>query len=215
MTLVRRRGSAGEFHALPLPETVALEVWVFEVEHAALVVGSAQRVEEVVDVDACRNAAVEVVRRRSGGGAVLLEPGGIVWFDVIVPADRLRREGIGDDVAGSMVWLGQRVAAALTEVGVGDPAVHAGPMVTSRSSPLVCFAGIGPGEVLVDGSKLVGISQRRTRAGARYQCAVHIRWSPDRLAELLVARPRGLPEVATLPRATAAALPGAVAAALF
>ncbi|MGI9031600.1 MAG: lipoate--protein ligase family protein [Ilumatobacteraceae bacterium] len=206
-----RRGGAGEFHALALPETVALEVWVFEVERPALVVGSAQRVEEVVDVEACRAAGVEVVRRRSGGGAVLLEPGGIVWFDVIVPADRLRREGIGDDVAGSMVWLGKRVVAALTELGIGDPVVHAGPMVTSPSSALVCFAGIGPGEVLVDGSKLVGISQRRTRAGARYQCAVHTRWSPDRLAELLLARPSDLPDVATLPPAIGVALPGVVA----
>ena len=41
--------------------------------------------------------------------------------------------------------------------------------------PLVCFAGVGPGEVLAGGRKLVGISQRRTRAGARFQCAVHVR----------------------------------------
>ncbi|MGH9270953.1 MAG: lipoate--protein ligase family protein [Ilumatobacteraceae bacterium] len=190
---------------------MALEVWVFEVEHPALVVGSAQRVEEIVDVEACRRAGVEVVRRRSGGGVVLLEPGGIVWFDVIVPADRLRREGIGDDVARSMVWLGERVAGALVEAGVADPVVHGGPMVMSPWSSLVCFAGIGPGEVLVDGAKLVGISQRRTRAGARYQCAVHTRWSPDRLAELLLARPAELPAVATLPPALAVALPSAVA----
>lgn len=214
MTLVRRHGTAGEFHALALPETVALEVWVFEVERPALVVGSAQRVEEVADVEACRAAGVEVVRRRSGGGAVLLEPGGIVWFDVIVPADRLRREGIGDDVAGSMVWLGERVKAALGELGVSGGDVHVGPMATSPWSSLVCFAGVGPGEVLVDGAKLVGISQRRTRAGARYQCAVHSRWSPDRLADLLLARPTDLPGVATLPPAVAAALPSAVATAL-
>jgi len=32
---------------------------------------------------------------------------------------------------------------------------------------------------------VVGISQRRTRAGARFQCAVARRWEPDRLAGLL------------------------------
>ena len=82
--------------------------------------------------------------------------------------------------------------------------------------PLVCFAGIGAGEIVVDGRKLVGISQRRTRAGARFQCAVHSRWSPEALIALLAGDlPSGDPgPVATLPPDTAAALPGAVAAAL-
>ncbi len=207
----RRSGSAGEFHALALPEPVELEVWVFEVEHPALVVGSAQRVEQVVDVEACAAAGVEVVRRRSGGGAVLLEPGAITWFDVIVPAARLRDEGIGDDIARSMVWMGAHVAGALGELEVGAVTVHDGPMVASPWSAAVCFAGVGPGEVLLDGVKLVGISQRRTRAGARFQCAVHTRWSPDRLADLLRSRPGLLPPVAVVAPAVAAALPAALA----
>ena len=62
---------------------------MFEVDRPALVLGSTQRAE-VVDERACADAGVEVVRRRSGGGAVLLEPGAVVWFDVVVPADVLR-----------------------------------------------------------------------------------------------------------------------------
>ena len=140
---------------------MALEVWSFEVEQPAVVLGSAQS-DDVVDVVACRRAGVEVVRRRSGGGAVLLEPGAIVWFDVIVPAARLRAEGVGDDVSRSMVWLGAHVVAGLDALGLVGVSVHAGRMVTSRWSTLVCFAGLGPGEVVLDGHKLVGISQRRT-----------------------------------------------------
>ncbi len=189
---------------------MALEVWSFEVEQPAVVLGSAQS-DDVVDVVACRRAGVEVVRRRSGGGAVLLEPGAIVWFDVIVPAARLRAEGVGDDVSRSMVWLGAHVVAGLDALGLVGVSVHAGRMVTSRWSTLVCFAGLGPGEVVLDGDKLVGISQRRTRAGARFQCAVHARWSPGRLGELLLARPADLPPVATLPANIAAALPAEVA----
>ena len=148
MTPWRRSGSAGAFHALALPDPVELQVWVFDVERPALVVGSAQRVEEVVDVEACAAAGVEVVRRRSGGGAVLLEPGAITWFDVIVPSAQLRDEGIGDDVARSMVWMGEHVAVALGAVGAGAVTVHDGPMVAGPWSSDVCFAGIGPGEVL-------------------------------------------------------------------
>ena len=51
--------------------------------------------------------------------------------------------------------------------------------------PVVCFAGTGPGEVLVAGRKVVGISQRRTRAGARFQCSVPILWDGARHAALL------------------------------
>ena len=39
-----------------------------------------------VDLEACAGAGVEVVRRRSGGGAVLVEPGSVVWVDVLVAA---------------------------------------------------------------------------------------------------------------------------------
>ena len=36
-----------------------------------------------------------------------------------------------------------------------------------------------------DRRKLVGISQRRTRHAARFQCAAYTVWDPDPLAELL------------------------------
>lgn len=208
--IVGRRGSAGALHALAMPEPATLEVWVFEVERTALALGSGQSAE-VVDVTACRRDGVEVVRRRSGGGAVLVEPGAIVWFDVIVPATRLRAEGIGDDVGRSMVWMGERIAAALRAVGVAEPSVHRGRSASTPWSPLVCFAGVGPGEVLLEGRKLVGISQRRTRAGSRFQCAIHGLWSPQLLHDLLLARPSELPPVAILPAAVAAAVPAALA----
>jgi lipoate---protein ligase len=207
--LIRERGSASEFHGRPLPEPIRPEIWVFEVERPAVVLGSLQSVD-VLDEAACAAAGVEIARRRSGGGVVLLEPGRIVWFDVIVPAPRLHAVGVGDDVRGSMIWLGEQVATAVGELGIDRVDVHRGPPVGSRD---ICFAGIGPGEVVVDGRKLVGVSQRRTRAGSRFQCAVHLRWSPEELARLLAAPPPGeaLPPVATLTDEAAGELPAALA----
>lgn len=204
-------GSAAGFHGRSIGDRPAPEVWAFEVDRPALVLGSTQRAD-VVDDAACAAAGVEVVRRRSGGGAVLLEPGGAVWLDVVVPAEMRPT----DDVAASMVWVGEHVAAALATLGVDRVSAHRGGMTCSTWSPLVCFAGIGPGEVLRDGLKLVGISQRRTRAGSRFQCAAHIRWSPEALVPLLAAPlPDGpLPDVATLPPELASRLPAAVAASL-
>jgi lipoate---protein ligase len=213
--LLRWRGSAGEFHARPFPDPPSPQVWVFEVDRPAVVLGSTQPDDVVDAAAACAAAGVEVVRRRSGGGVVLLEPGGIVWFDVIVPAALLHGVGVGDDVAASMIWLGDHVVAALAELGVSGQ-VHRGRMVCSSWCPLVCFAGIGPGEVTLGGAKLVGISQRRTRAGSRFQCAVHTRWLPENLVRLL-AEPRPsvseLPPVAALADGVARALPETLASA--
>ncbi|HEX6476246.1 MAG TPA: hypothetical protein VF005_03150, partial [Acidimicrobiales bacterium] len=49
----------------------------------------------------------------------------------------------------------------------------------------VCFAGTGAGEVTVRGRKIVGIAQRRTRAGALFQCAALVEWDARRLLEVL------------------------------
>jgi lipoate---protein ligase len=208
-------GSATTFHGREIGDDPAPQVWVFDVAAPALVLGSKQRQGGIADEAACAAGGVEVVRRRSGGGAVLLEPGGVVWFDVVVPVAQLHAGGVGDDVAASMAWLGWHVATALADLGVAAD-VHRGAMSCSAWCPLICFAGIGPGEVLTGGLKLVGISQRRSRAGARFQCAVHTRWSPDALVGLLSADVpvAALPQVATLADDVAAALPARVAAAL-
>jgi len=208
-------GSATEFHRRDIGPEPAPAVWVFDVAAPALVLGSKQRDAAIADEPACAAAGVEVVRRRSGGGVVLLEPGAVVWFDVVVPTAALHADGVGDDVAASMMWLGWHVASALADLGVAAE-VHRDEMSCSAWCPLICFAGVGPGEVLVEGDKLVGISQRRSRGGARFQCAVHTRWSPGALVELLLddVPAAELPPVATLAPGVAAALPDAVAAAL-
>jgi lipoate-protein ligase A len=208
-------GTAGEFHGRDIGADPTPAVWVFDVTTPALVLGSKQRDAGIADEAACAAAGVEVVRRRSGGGAVLLEPGQIVWFDVVVPTAALHAAGVGDDVAASMTWLGWHAASALADLGV--PAeVHRGAMSCTAWCPLICFAGVGPGELLSDGAKLVGISQRRSRGGARFQCAVHTTWSPQAMIDLLTADVpvAALPPVATLPADVAAALPTAVAASL-
>ncbi len=181
----RATGSAAEFHAREVPSPAARAVWCFEPDAPALVLGSTQR-SESVDAEACARAGVAVVRRRSGGGAVLLVPGEVLWVDVVVPAgDSLW----SDDIGRAAHWLGDAWAAALAACGVTGAAVHRGPLVRAPWSDVVCFAGLGPGEVILDGRKVVGISQRRTRTAARFQCAAPQVWDPDGLVALL-APPR-------------------------
>ena len=191
-------GSAAEFHARPMPEPVDRRLWVLEVDRPALVLGSSQA-DVLVDLGRAAAAGVEVVRRRSGGGAVLLMPREVLWVDVLLPAGDPLWE---PDIGRSMWWLGEAWTRALRRVGSLGLAselraeVHRGPMVHTPWSSLACFAGVGPGEVVSGPTsagppsqwgprKLVGISQRRTRAGARFQCALYEDHDPAALPELL------------------------------
>jgi lipoate-protein ligase A len=146
----------------------------------SLVLGSAQR-DEVADAAVLRSLGVALVRRPSGGGAVVVEPGGQLWIEAWVPkGDPLWQ----DDVVAGAWWMGETWAAALRSLGLAA-AVHRGRATTGGWSGLVCFAGLGPGEVTVAGRKAVGLSQRRVRAGVRLQCLVLARWDPARLLRLL------------------------------
>jgi lipoate-protein ligase A len=143
----------------------------------ALVLGSTQPLET-----ARPGLDVAVVRRRTGGGAVWVAPGDPVWVDVVVPAGDPLWD---DDVARAFWWLGEAWAAAVRDLGLGSVEVHRGPMLRSPLSRLVCFAGVGAGEVLAGGRKVVGIAQRRTRQGALFQCAVPKVWDPAPLVDAL------------------------------
>ena len=163
----RRRGPAVELFDAKWPPRRT--VWVLEATEPAVVLGSTQP-------DSVLVPGTPAVRRRSGGGAVLVEPGGLVWVDIFVPAGDPLWEV---DVGRAFAWLGATWAAAL---GAGARP-HAGPLVTTPWSKLVCFAGLGPGEVTVERAKVVGMAQRRTQAGALFQCAALLEWRPERLLD--------------------------------
>lgn len=184
MTVVEtfRGGAAGAYHGLQLPERACAHVWRFAPAGPALVLGSTQT-ESLVEATRCVELGVEIVRRRSGGGAVLLAPGRTIWIDVLVPVGHpLWRTDIGE----SALWLGDAMAETIARFSGETYVVHRGAMERSPWSSLICFAGRGPGEVFDrTGSKVVGISQRRTRTWARFQCVVSRRWHPELLATLL------------------------------
>jgi lipoate-protein ligase A len=182
----RFRGSAAAFHGRELPPEPGRHLWWFEVDRPAVVLGSTQP-DATVDQAVCEQAGLQVVRRRSGGGAVLLLPDEVIWLDVIIDRSDPRWD---DDVGRAMWWIGEAWAQALAELGVGATAsnpveVHRGALVSTPWSRQVCFAGLGPGEVTLDGRKVVGISQRRTRGRARFQCAMYRRWRPEVLVGVL------------------------------
>jgi len=159
-----RRGSVAALHAIEPPTDRRRHVWIMRPDASALVLGSTQSDELARPVD-----GLDVVVRRSGGGAVLVGRDDTAWIDVFVPRDDPLWD---EDVNRSFFWLGETWALALATLGL-RATVHRGALERTTWSRLVCFAGVGPGEVLVEGRKVVGLSQRRTRGGAKFQCVLY------------------------------------------
>lgn len=165
----------------PLAAPVERSITVRRVNGPTVVLGSAQH-DTVVDAGRALTAGVAVVRRRSGGGAVWLDPSSITWLDITIPASDPFWE---PDVGRAFWWVGDAWSAALAAIGVGGARVHRGGLRSTPWSRTVCFASLGPGEVHQGDAKIVGIAQRRTRAGALFQCGVLHRWDPGPLLHVL------------------------------
>lgn len=175
-------GLCEEFHHRPFPEGGETVISLFTPQRDAIILGSTQE-RSLLNETACFLRDVEIVKRRSGGGLVLLSSDSTIWIDVEIPSDHsLWLNDVGD----SSLWLGEVFADVLSALGQENLELHRGALVKSNWSSLICFAGKGPGEVFgADGSKIVGISQRRTRDWARFQCAVSLKWRPELLLDLL------------------------------
>ena len=172
-------GTASDFHSKELPAERAL--WLCSTENPTLILGSTQDQSDVL-VDAAETSGIEIVRRRSGGGAVYVAPGESVWLDITISREDPLWQ---DDVSASMLWLGDVFVQALR------PWVHAetfrGTFHNGDVGRAVCFASAAPGEVFVGENKLVGISQRRNREGARFQCVLYRQWNPLIWSSLLTS----------------------------
>ena len=172
--LHKREGTAEELHHTVLP--IERGVWLLTPSRPSIVLGSSQK-EDDVDHSFCEANGIDVVRRRSGGGAVYVHPTESLWIDIIVP----RGDALwNDDIGKSMWWIGDWWVSLLASVGMSSALVHRGAFERNDWSDLVCFAGRGSGEVFPAGEntrgKLVGISQRRTRDYARFQCIAYFHW---------------------------------------
>jgi lipoate-protein ligase A len=166
-----------------IDERRALGVWSQPTE-AALVLGSGQR----PPVGWSPPAGLPLVRRGTGGGAVLCDPDYLMLDIALPPGHPL----ILDDVTESYRWLGERLVSALTRLGVHDLSLVA-PSALRRldeaareAGRIACFAGLGPYELLdAGGRKLVGLAQRRRRGGVLLQAAAYLAGERESLVDLL------------------------------
>jgi lipoate-protein ligase A len=199
-------GSAAEFHAMNPAPVRAL--WWCSVNSPAIILGSTQQ-ESDVDAPVAMQLGLDVVRRRSGGGAVYVHPTESVWIDITIPKDD---PFYVDDVSSSMLWLGDVFVEAMKPWTSAQ--TYRGVFDVGTDGRSVCFASTSPGEVFIGESKLVGISQRRGRDGARLQCVLYRSWQPALWTPALTSmdvRER----IASLPVATISADAADIVSAVF
>ncbi|HET6655109.1 MAG TPA: biotin/lipoate A/B protein ligase family protein [Gammaproteobacteria bacterium] len=89
-----------------------LRIW--EWDQSAVVIGSFQSVKNEVDTKAADRHGFEVVRRISGGGAMLMERGAIITYSLYAPAALVQ----GMSFADSYAFLDDWVLVALRSLGI-------------------------------------------------------------------------------------------------
>lgn len=147
----------------------------------ALVLGSAQP-----ETDAA--TTIDVVKRGTGGGAVLCDAGTLL-IDLAVPAGHLLAP---EDVTEAYRPVGEAIQTALIGMGLDCRTVtveEARTMDDARKAAArrACWAGLSPYElVLADGRKLVGLAQRRRRGAVLHQIAIPVTTPPAAVADHLV-----------------------------
>jgi lipoate-protein ligase A len=139
---------------------------------------------------------MESAVRDSGGGAVVVGPDMQIWLGVY------ERTADGDSnrpsISASLLSLGAQIQQGLRMIGAPAGEIVTRPTPRCLVSSLVCFAGASYGEILVDGRKIVGISQRRTRELVISHAMVLTEPSQDMLYELFDSKlsgERGLSQV--------------------
>ncbi len=120
-----------------------------------LSLGYFQKPGEVADLDFAGRAGVDLVRRPTGGGAILhhLE----LTLCLVLPAGHALLEG---SVPDSYLRLGRPVVEALR--GLGLEASFRGGGAGERHAAN-CFSGLACPDVVVGGRKIFGSAQRRRR----------------------------------------------------
>lgn len=162
------------------PPTLRFYSWL----PPTLSLGYAQDRERVVDLDACRKLGIAVLRRVTGGRAVLHDRE--LTYSVAVPA--------GTPLFGSGLEAAYRAVAAGLLAGLRRLGVEAS--AAQRDRPAArrqhqgCFAAPSRHEIVAGGRKLAGSAQRRVEGAFLQHGSILLRGHGEQLG--LILRPEAV-----------------------
>jgi len=168
------------------PPTLRLYSW----RPATLSLGKSQRFEDGCDPDYLREQGIGLVRRPTGGQAVLHE-----YERTYAVVGRLDRAPFDAGVLACYEAISAALRRALSSFGfeIGT-ASHQPPRPLREKNP-VCFAEPSAHELLVDEKKIVGSAQLRRRQAFLQHGSILLRADPTRLQRAIGVAPQPTPMV--------------------
>jgi lipoate-protein ligase A len=156
------------------PPTLRFFAW----RPATISLGYGQPLDHRIDVAAATALGIGLVRRPTGGSAILHEgPDLELTYSVVARAGDF--DGAAD-LLETYRWIGAALAAGINRIGVPVEMVPVQPS-DPTAMPTFCFARTGSYELEIAGLKVVGSAQRRQGAGFLQHGAVMLGAAPDRL----------------------------------
>ncbi len=173
------------------PPTLRFFAW----SPSTVSLGYGQRLAGGIDHDAIRRLGLGLVRRPTGGSAILHEgPELELTYSVVAGAADFPG---ADDLLGTYRWIGDGLRAGLTALGAPVEMVPVQPS-DPASMPAFCFARTGSYELEVGGRKLVGSAQRRQGRGFLQHGAIMLGADPSRLRQVFTGAADPLGGMTTL-----------------
>jgi lipoate-protein ligase A len=156
------------------PPTLRFFAW----QPPTVSLGYGQALDHRIDVAAAAALGIGLVRRPTGGSAILHE-GPDLELTYSVTARTGDFEG-AEDLLETYRWIGAALAAGINRLGAPVAMVSVQPS-DPTAMPTFCFARTGSYELEVAGRKVVGSAQRRQGSGFLQHGAVMLGAAPDRL----------------------------------
>jgi lipoate-protein ligase A len=140
--------------------------------------GYGQRLDGRIDTRAAEDMGVGIVRRATGGSAILHEgPDLEITYSLTAAAGDF--DGAGD-LLDTYRWIGEGLRAGLRALGAPVEMVPVQPS-DPAAMPAFCFARTGSFELEVAGRKLVGSAQRRQGTAFLQHGSIMLGAEPERL----------------------------------
>ena len=162
-------------------------IWWHATESPTLILGAGQASGDI-DLEACADAGVRIVKRQAGGASVYAARD-VLGLDIALPSDHPLVAG---DILEAYRWLGEVWVDATKSLGANSRLVSIAEARASQQSTqyaealrLACFGSLSPYEVAVAQKKLVGLAQVRRRSGILLQSGIHLWFSAREFCALL------------------------------
>jgi lipoate-protein ligase A len=156
------------------PSTVRFYTWC----PPALSLGYGQPIASDIDLTQCQALGIDVVRRPTGGRAVLHDHE--VTYSVVISADDPR---LTSGVLAAYLMISQALIRGLAYLGITAALLplQRGPLLPSDRVSPVCFATPSSYEVAVRGRKIIGSAQRRAHGAIMQHGSLPLSWNLKRM----------------------------------